>query len=165
MGANFHIAALGLEMASGVKFTHVPFKGAAPTITALLGGHVDAAIVELPSFVPFVEGKKFRILAVGSSKRFPAIPDVPTTREQGVDIDLVGAWYVWMAPKGVPKDRIKILHDAFKAAMESKEYRAFYEKEGGDVRYMGPDALPAFIEQQDKALKKIIDYSGFKEIN
>jgi tripartite-type tricarboxylate transporter receptor subunit TctC len=68
LGANYHVSALGIEMVTGVKFTHVPFKGAGPSITALLGGHVDAAVAELPSLLPYVEGKKFRLLVVGSDE-------------------------------------------------------------------------------------------------
>ena len=164
MGANYHVSALGIEMVTGVKLTHVPFKGAGPSITALLGGHVDSAVSELPTLLPYVEGKKFRLLVVGSPERNPAVPDIPTMKEEGYEQILIGAWYVWSAPKGVPKDRFQKLHDAFKAAMEAPEYRELYRKLGGVARYMGPQELPAFYEQEDRALKKIIDFSGFKPI-
>jgi tripartite-type tricarboxylate transporter receptor subunit TctC len=164
LGANYHVSALGIEMVTGVKFTHVPFKGAGPSITALLGGHVDAAVAELPSLLPYVEGKKFRLLVVGSDERNFSIPDVPCMREEGYEQIFVGAWYIWSTPKGVPKERFQKLHDAFKAAMEAKEYKELYRKLGGVVKYMGPQELPAFLEQEDRRLKKIIDFSGFKPI-
>ncbi len=164
MGANYHVSALGIEMVTGVKLTHVPFKGAGPSMTALLGGHVDSAVSELPTLIPYVEGKKFRLLVVGAPERNFAVPDVPIMKEEGYEQVLVGAWYVWSVPKGVPKDRLQKLHDAFKAAMEAPEYRALYRKLGGVVRYMAPQQLPSFYEQEDKVLKKIIDYSGFKPI-
>jgi tripartite-type tricarboxylate transporter receptor subunit TctC len=85
-------------------------------------------------------------------------------KEEGYEQILIGAWYVWSVPKGVPKDRFQRLHDAFKAAMEAPEYRELYRKLGGVARYMGPQELPAFYEQEDKKLKKLIDYSGFKPI-
>lgn len=165
IGANYHVSALGIEMVTGAKLTHVPFKGAGPSMTALMGGHVDSAVSELPTLIPYVEGKKFRLLVVGAPERNFAVPDVPIMKEEGYDQVLVGAWYVWSAPKGVPKDRLQKLHDAFKAAMEAPEYRALYRKLGGVVRYMGPQQLPAFYEQEDKVLKKIIDFSGFKPID
>jgi len=164
LGANYHVSALGIEMVTGVKFTHVPFKGAGPSITALLGGHVDAAVAELPSLLPYVEGKKFRLLVVGSEERNFSVPDVPCMREEGYEQIFVGAWYIWSAPQGVPKERFQKLHDAFKAAMEAKEYKELYRKLGGVVRYMGPQELPAFLDQEDRRLKKIIDFSGFKPI-
>ncbi len=162
LGANYHVSALGIEMVTGVKFTHVPFKGAGPSMTALLGGHVDAAVSELPTLLPYVEGKKFRLLVVGSEERNFAVPDVPCMKEEGYEQIFVGAWYIWSVPKGVPKERVQKLHDAFKAAMEAKEYKELYRKLGGVVRYLPPPELPAFYEQEDKKLKRLIDYSGFK---
>lgn len=164
LGANYHVSALGIEMVTGVKFTHVPFKGAGPSMTALLGGHVDAAVSELPTLLPYVEGKKFRLLVVGSDERNFAIPDVPCMKEEGYEQIFVGAWYIWSVPKGVPKERVQKLHDAFKAAMEAKEYKELYRKLGGVVRYLPPPELPAFYAQEDKKLKRLIDYSGFKPI-
>ena len=164
MGANYHVSALGIEMVTGVKLTHVPFKGAGPSMTALLGGHVDSAVAELPTLLPYVEGKKFRLLVVGSPERNFAVPDVPIMKEEGYEQILIGAWYVWSVPKGVPKDRFQKLHDAFKAAMEAPEYRQLYRKLGGVARYMSPQELPAFYEQEDRKLKRLIDYSGFKPI-
>jgi tripartite-type tricarboxylate transporter receptor subunit TctC len=164
LGANYHVSALGIEMVTGVKLTHVPFKGAGPSVTALMGGHVDSLVAELPTLLPYVEGKKFRLLVVGSPERNFAVPDVPIMQEEGYEQILIGAWYVWSAPKGVPKDRFQKLHDAFKAAMEAPEYRELYRKLGGVARYMGPQELPAFYEQEDRKLKKLIDYSGFKPI-
>ena len=164
LGANYHVSALGIEMVTGVKLTHVPFKGAGPSVTALMGGHVDSLVAELPTLLPYVEGKKFRLLVVGAPERNFAVPDVPIMQEEGYEQILIGAWYVWSVPKGVPKDRFQKLHDAFKVAMEAPEYRELYRKLGGVARYMGPQELPAFYEQEDKKLKKLIDYSGFKPI-
>ncbi len=165
MGANYHISILGIEMVTGVKFTHIPFKGSGPTITALLGGHVDGTVAEISSLLPFVQAKKFRFLVIGSEERNFAVPDVPSIKEEGYEQILIGPWYAYVVAKGTPQDRIKILHDGFKVAMDSKEYNDHYKKLGGVVKYMGPQALSPFLEQQDKYLKKIIDYSGFKPID
>ena len=162
VGANYHTSALGIEMVTGAKFTHVPFKGAGPLMTGLLGGHVDAAFAELPTVLPLVQANKLRVLLVGATERNFAIPDVPCITEEGYEQVTVGAWYLWVVPNGVPADRKKKLHDAFKAGMESKEYKEYYKKQGGLVRYMPPEQLPAFLEKEDKQLKKIIDFSGIK---
>jgi tripartite-type tricarboxylate transporter receptor subunit TctC len=159
--AMYHIGNVGIEMATGVKFTHVPYKGSGPCVTALLGGHVDGSLIEISTLLPYVEAKKFRILAVSSEKRNFALPDVPTFKEYGFDLD-VGTWYGYVVPKGTPKERIKVLHDAFKVAMESEDFKAFYKKQGGVVEYMGPEGLGSYLEQQDKLWKKIIDFGGFK---
>jgi tripartite-type tricarboxylate transporter receptor subunit TctC len=159
--AMYHIGNVGIEMATGVKFTHVPYKGSGPCVTALLGGHVDGSLIEISTLLPYVEAKKFRILAVSSAERNFALPDVPAFKEFGFDLD-VGTWYGYVVPKGTPKERIKILHDAFKKAMDSEEFKAFYKKQGGVVEYKNPEGLAAYFDQQDKLWKKIIDYGGFK---
>jgi len=164
LGANYHVSSLGIEMVAGVKFTHVPFKGTGPTVTALLGGHVDSLVAEISTLLPFVEGKKFRMLVVGSSERNPAAADVPTMKEAGYEQILIGPWYAWVVPKGVSRDQVKKLHNAFKAAMDAPKYREYYRKLGGLVKYMGPEDLPGFLKKQDADLKRILDFSGFKPI-
>jgi tripartite-type tricarboxylate transporter receptor subunit TctC len=160
-----HIGTLGIEVTAGVKFTHVPFKGTAPAITALLGGHVDGTLSEISTTIPYIQAKKFRVLALSSPTRNFALPDVPTFKEYfGIDLD-VGGWYGYVVPKGTPKDRIKILHDAFKVAMDSEEFKAFYKKQGGVVEYMDPKNLQAFLNEQDRLWKSIIDLSGFKPVD
>jgi tripartite-type tricarboxylate transporter receptor subunit TctC len=163
-GAMNHIGLIGIEMVTGVKFTFLPYKGSAPCATALVGGHVDGTMIEISTLLPFVQAKKIRILAVSSSKRSPILPDVPTFQEHGFDLD-VGTWYGYSVPKGTPKDRIKVLHDAFKVGMETKEFKDIYQKQGGIVEYRGPDGLTAHFENQDRLWKKIIDFGGFKPEN
>ena len=159
--AMYHIGIVGIEMAMGVKFTHVPFKGTGPCITALLGGHVDGSLNEISTLLPYVESKKFRILAVCSPARSPAVPDAPTFKEFGFDLD-VGTWYAYVAAKGTPQDRLKKLQDAFQAAVEAKEFKSLYQKQGGSAIFKGPEALMAYFKDQDLLWKKIIDFGKFK---
>jgi tripartite-type tricarboxylate transporter receptor subunit TctC len=159
--AMYHIGIVGIEMAMGVKFTHVPFKGTGPCITALMGGHVDGSLNEISTLLPYVESKKFRILAVCSPSRSPAVPDAPTFKEFGFDLD-VGTWYAYVAAKGTPKDRLKKLQDAFRAGVESNEFKSLYQKQGGMAMFKGPEALVAYFKDQDLLWKKIIDFGEFK---
>ena len=159
--AMYHIGIVGIEMAMGVKFTHVPFKGTGPCITALMGGHVDGSLNEISTLLPYVESKKFRILAVCSPNRSPAVPDVPTFKEFGFDLD-VGTWYAYVAAKGTPQDRLKKLQDAFRAGVESSEFKSLYQKQGGMAMFKGPEALVAYFKEQDRLWKKIIEFGEFK---
>ncbi len=163
-GTMYHIGNIGIEMALGVKFTHVPYKGSGPCITALMGGHIDGSLVEISTALPYVEANKLRTLAVSSAKRSFVLPNVPTFKETGFDLD-VGTWYGYAVPRGTPTDRVKILHDAFKAAMNSDEFKNFYRKQGGDLDYLGPEGFAAFLVDQHNLWKKIIDFSGFKPID
>jgi tripartite-type tricarboxylate transporter receptor subunit TctC len=159
--AMYHIGIVGIEMAMGVKFTHVPFKGTGPCITALMGGHVDGSLNEISTLLPYVESKKFRILAVCSPSRSPAVPDAPTFKEFGFDLD-VGTWYAYVAAKGTPQDRLKKLQEAFRAGVESNEFKSLYQKQGGMAMFKGPEALVAYFKEQDRLWKKIIEFGEFK---
>ncbi len=159
--AMFHVGIVGMEMALGLKFTHIPHKGTGPVITALLGGHVDAGLNEISSLIPYVEAKKLRILAVSSAQRSNALPDVPTFKENGFDLD-VGTWYGYMVPKKTPPERIRLLHNAFKSAVDSDEFKTLWKKQGGILDYMGPEKFASFLKDQDRLWKKIIDFGGFK---
>jgi tripartite-type tricarboxylate transporter receptor subunit TctC len=159
--AMYHIGIVGIEMAMGVKFTHVPFKGTGPCITALMGGHVDGSLNEISTLLPYVESKKFRILAVCSPNRSPAVPDAPTFKEFGFDLD-VGTWYAYVAAKGTPKDRLLKLQEAFRAGVESNEFKTLYQKQGGMAMFKNPEALVAYFKDQDRLWKKIIEFGEFK---
>jgi tripartite-type tricarboxylate transporter receptor subunit TctC len=159
--AMFHVGIVGMEMALGLKFTHVPFKGTGPVVTALLGGHVDAGLNEISSLIPYVEARKLRILAVSSAQRSSALPDVPTFKENGFDLD-VGTWYGYMVPQKTPKERVRLLQNALKTAADSDEFKALWKKQGGILDTMGPERFASFLGDQDKLWKKIIDFGGFK---
>jgi tripartite-type tricarboxylate transporter receptor subunit TctC len=159
--AMYHIGIVGIEMAMGVKFTHVPFKGTGPCITALLGGHVDGSLNEISTLLPYVESKKFRVLAVSSQARSPVLPDVPTFREFGFDLD-VGTWYAYVSAKGTPKDRLQKLQEAFRAAVQSNEFKSLYQKQGGVTEFKGPEALVAYFREQDRLWKRIIEFGNFR---
>lgn len=160
-GAMYHIGILGIEMATGVKFTHVPFKGSGPCITAMLGGHADGSLIEISTILPHIQANKLKALAVSSTSRNFALPSVPTFKEYGFELD-VGTWYGYAVPKGTPPDRVKALQDAFKEAVGKEDFKSPYQKQGGVVEYMGPAEMSGFLAQQDQLWKRILDYSGFK---
>jgi tripartite-type tricarboxylate transporter receptor subunit TctC len=164
IGAMTHIGTTGVEMSTGVKLTHMPFKGSGPVMTALVGGHVHGAVVEISTLYPFVEAKKIRVLVVSSQERSAVLPDVPTFSEHGFDLD-IGTWVTFFVPKGTPKNRIQALHEALKVAMESPEHRDHYKQQGGIIRYMNLEETAAWVDGQNKLWKKIIDFGGFKPMD
>ncbi|MBO1113290.1 Bug family tripartite tricarboxylate transporter substrate binding protein [Bordetella petrii] len=96
---------------SGVKFSHVPYRGAGPATADLLSGQVQVLFANLPNVLPYIEPGKVRVLAIASDQRSPAIPDVPTLAEAGVKDAVVESWYGVMAPAGTPSDVIRKLQD------------------------------------------------------
>ena len=106
---------------SGVQFTHVPYKGSAETLQAVMAGQIDAA-AETTAWVPLVKSGKLRLIAVWGNSRLPGFPDVPTLKEQGFNLEQVSR-IALVAPKGTDPAIVAKLHDAFKKAMEQPEYR------------------------------------------
>ena len=104
LGTTMNIALEMLNKAAGVKITHVPYRGAAPAITDLLGGHIDTLNADLPVLLPLVKAGKVKALAVFSPERTPLLPDLPTTKEAGFPGMIMENWYGLLFPAGTPKD-------------------------------------------------------------
>jgi len=121
-GGGVHLIAMAFEKAMGVKFNHIPFSGGGPSVTALLGGHINAVSVSPPEGISQVQAGKLRIIALFSETRFDMFPNIPTCKEQGVNFAM-GQWRGLAAPKGTPPAVIQKLHDAFKKGMEDAGFK------------------------------------------
>ena len=139
-GGGVHLVALAFEKAAGVKFNHIPFSGGGPSITAILGGHINVVSVSPPEGIEHVKAGKLRIIALFAEKRFAMFPEVPTAKEQGVNF-VMGMWRGLAAPKGTPTNVIKILHDAFKKGMEDPAFKKNAEDMAVLLRYQNPQAF------------------------
>lgn len=149
-----------IEQAAGVQFNIISFKGAAgPGVTALAGGHVDAAIATPLETKAMRVAGQVRMLGVMSEQRLTNEPSIPTCREQGFDI-VSATNRVLLAPKGTPADRIGILHNAFKAAVESPEYAKFVDSQASAKIYMTAAQTKDFLAKQDQMFKGIIEKAG-----
>ena len=137
-GGGVHLVALAFERTAGVKFNHIPFSGGGPSVTAILGGHVNAVSVSPPEGISQVQAGKLKIIALFANKRLEMFPDVPTVKEQGVDFAM-GMWRGLAAPQGTPPDVIKKLHDAFKKGMEDPALIKNAKDMSVNLSYMGPD--------------------------
>ena len=112
-GSPMHVVAEWLNRSAGVKLSHVPYRGVGPSVTDVLGGHVNTAWVTLgPVMQHFAPGKLIP-LAVADAKRSPLAPNLPTLLEQGYKDVVVGAWNGFFAPKGTPADVVRILNSHF----------------------------------------------------
>jgi tripartite-type tricarboxylate transporter receptor subunit TctC len=152
-GSIWHIAALSLEKAAGIKLVHVPFDGAAPAVAALLGGHITAVTVSPTEVKAGVESGQLRILAVMSDERTPLFPDVPTMKELGYDVS-IAAWGGLALPKGVDPEVYKTLADAFKKAYDSETFQKFLLDRG---------MTPAYLDGQKFKEFAIAQYNMFME--
>ena len=111
-GTISHLTGVLLEQRSGFKTTHVPFRGAAPALSAMLGGHVDGMWVMLAPAVPHLHSGKLKAVVVTAAERDPELPAVPTTAESGVNDFQVENWQALFAPAGTPKPIVEKIRQA-----------------------------------------------------
>ena len=139
-GTSSHLNLEEFMHVTGMKLTHVPYRGWGESSPALLGGHVDALVAQPGEAKPMVDGNRMRALVVFQNSRHPAFPDTPTAKELGWNV-ANGVWFLLMAPKGTPAPIIRYLHDAAKAAIEEKKFADAMEQRGVDVDYRPGDQL------------------------
>ncbi len=116
-GSMPHLALELYQAAAGVKFLHVPYRGAAPALTDLLGGQVQGMFADAPVLLPHIQAGKVRPIGAASAARNPVLPDVPTLAEQGFADTVADNWYGLLAPARVPAPILTKLHDALVAAL------------------------------------------------
>ncbi len=150
-----HLGAELFARAQGLKFRHVPFKGGGPCLSNLVGGHVDFTTQFTITTIPLAQGSKVRILAAQSAKRVKAIPDVPTLKELGMNVENY-MWVGLVAPKKTPAPVVEKLRGMMDKAVKDKSFVEAIEKLGGEVHYMNGDELAKFWEQESKDHRKLL---------
>jgi tripartite-type tricarboxylate transporter receptor subunit TctC len=161
IGSHTHISLAALVRASGVDVNEVPF-GAAQVVPSLLGGHVDA-VVQLPAALsaPVKQGQ-VRLLAALIPNRDPALPDVPTAREQGIDVSLE-AWRGIAVPRGTPRAVIASLEGAIRRTVESSEFRRGSENLGVRPAFMPAEEFSELVAKEDASLSRLMQLIGLKK--
>lgn len=154
-GGGVHLVALAFEKAVGVKFNHIPFSGGGPSVTALLGGHINAVSVSPPEGISQVQAGKLKIIALFSDKRLEMFPNVPTAKEQGINFAM-GMWRGLVAPKGTPPDAIGKLHNAFKKAMDDPMFKKNAKDMSVELHYLGPEAFGKLMAHDDEFYGKLV---------
>ena len=154
-GGGVHLIALAFEKAAGVKFNHIPFAGGGPSVTALLGGHVNAVSVSPPEGIPHVRAGKLRIIALFSEQRMPDFPNVATVREQGVNFAM-GQWRGLAAPKGTPPEAIRVLHEAFRKGMDDPAFVKNAADMSVALAYVGPAEFGKLMAADDERYAKLV---------
>lgn len=116
-GSGTHLVAELLQRGAGIQLTHVPFKGAGPSIAAVVAGEIQASFTSMPAALPFVQSGRLRPVGVSSAKRNPAQPDVPTFQESGIPGLTLFHWFGVLAPAGLPKPVLAKLNQQIAAAV------------------------------------------------
>ena len=161
VGGAAHLGLLVFERASGADVNYIPAAGGAGTLTQVLGGHVQGGITTLSALVPYVRENDLRILASFGAERNAVAPDVPTAREQGVDMQW-GAIRGMAAPAGLPEDVRDKLASALEATMNDPEFLALAEKQGIPLEYITGDEFLEVVEQDVERLDQIWEETPWK---
>jgi tripartite-type tricarboxylate transporter receptor subunit TctC len=161
-GSVAHIAMEQVQDAGGFKMQHVPYKGSAPALTDLMGGHLDLAGTSLASALPFLKGGKVRALAVTSMKRSAALPDVPSLAELGYPNFNMVEWYGVFGPAGLSPAVTERLNAAINAVLQRPEVRAAIIAQGQDPKTTSQAAFAALVKADNQTSQAVIAKAGIK---
>ena len=158
-GTSLHLSAELFKRRSETFITHVPYRGAAAAITALLSGEVDMMFDNLPSAIGQIQAGKLRALAVTTAQRSTALPDVPTLAEAGMDGFNVSAWFGVAAPAGLPAPVATRLADALQKIVQQPEVAAAMQRQGADPAFMDAASAAAALNADAAQWKQVAAFA------
>jgi tripartite-type tricarboxylate transporter receptor subunit TctC len=161
-GTVAHLSGVILQNQVGIKWTLVPYRGAAQAATDLIGGQVQLYISSVPTLIGHVRGGKMRALAVTSLRRVDDIPEVPTVAESGVRGFDTGTWFGFVAPAGTPKEIVTRLNAEIAKATQATDVRKKLSDQGADVMGGSPDQFAALIRSEIARWAPVVKESGAK---
>jgi len=162
VGTTTHLAPELLMSLAKIKMVHVPYKGSGQALVGLIGGETDLLIMAVPAAAGQIHAGKVRALAVLSAQRSPVLPDVPTTKEAGVDNFEVPIWYGILAPAATPRDIITRLNTELNKALSSPEMKERLAGVGIEPLTDTPEQFASFIRSETARFHKVIKDAGIK---
>ncbi len=164
-GSITHLAGELLKAEAKIDIVHVPYKGAAPAVTDLVGGQVQMGIFDVPILLSHIRAGKLKALAITSAKRAETLPDVPTTAEMKYPNVNSDNWYGLIMPSATPAAIQKRVHAAATTALKSATVSGQFAKVGGVASPSSPQEYAQFVESEQAKWGKIVKAIGFKEEN
>jgi tripartite-type tricarboxylate transporter receptor subunit TctC len=161
-GTTPHLSGVLFAERTGVNAVHVPFKGAAQTIPAMLSGDVTFAVDNLASYIAQIESGAMRALAVTSAQRWPTLPNVPTMAEAGVKDFVVTSWAAYVVPSGTPRAVIDRLSAAHKEVAAEEAMQKRFLAAGARLLASTPEEALAFARKERKMWQEMVRISGVK---
>ncbi len=161
-GTTPHLSGVLFEARAGVKAVHVPFRGAAQTIPAMLSGDVNFAVDNLASYISQIEAGTMRPLAVTSAQRWPTLPNVPTMAEAGVKDFVVTSWSAYVVPKATPRAMVDRLSAAQKEFAADAALQKRFLAAGARLLSSTPEEAAAFAAKETKMWQEVVRLAGLK---
>ena len=160
IGTSGHLAAELLGSLAGVKFTHVPYKGGGPAVTATIAGEVQFMVETAGSIVPHVKSGRLRALGTTGPKRTPSMPDAPTISEAGLKDYVYSTWYGLWAPAGTPPAIVAKLSQSVRKVLAQDDTRAAFANAGVDPETSTPERFAEVVRGDVSKWTRIIKEAG-----
>jgi tripartite-type tricarboxylate transporter receptor subunit TctC len=159
-GTSVHLSAELLKYYAKVNIVHVPYRGAAAAMTALIAGDVDMLVDSVPPSLPHIRGGKVRALAVTTAARVPQLPEVPTMIESGFPGFEISGWSGVVTTGGTPPEIVAKLEAEIRRALENPQTAAAYEKAGLTLHFLGAKEFGAFWDKEIEKFAIAVKFSG-----
>ena len=160
VGTTVHLSAALFEYMTGVKWTHIPYKGAGPALIEMLGGQFSLYFGNMPSVIGYARQGKLRAIAVTGSKRSQAAMDIPTVAESGIPGYEVTTWYGTAAPAKTPREIVDRLNSEILRALKSPDMQARFKDYGADPIGNTPEQATAYVQNEINKWGKVIRAAG-----
>ena len=162
VGTTPHLAGELFRVRNSLTAVHIPYRGAAQSMPALIAGDTDFAIDNIASYTPLIKAGKVRALAVTASERWPTMPDVPTMAEAGVRDFIITSWGAFVVPKGTPAAIVGKLSSAVQAIASEPAMQQRFLETGARAVSSSPQETAAFAERERVKWKEVVQISGAK---
>jgi tripartite-type tricarboxylate transporter receptor subunit TctC len=159
VGTSPHMSGELLEAMTGIKLTHVAYRGSAPATVDLLGGQIPVMFDNLPGAIQNIKAGKVRALGVTTAKRVSQLPDVPTIAETVPGYE-VSVWYGISGPKGIPTEIVTKLNTAVNAVLANPKLQARFHELGGEVMPMSPAEFGKLVADETAKWAKVVKFAG-----
>jgi tripartite-type tricarboxylate transporter receptor subunit TctC len=164
IGGSNHMAGELLKVMAGINIVHVPYKGNTPALADAVGGHVEMIISGVPALLPHIKSGRLRALAIGSLKRFVAIPEVPTFGEAGLPGYQSTNWFGLMAPSKTPRPIIARLNGEVDKILASPDLKTRFLTSGLETRGGSPEHFAKFIQEEIERYAKVVKMAKVKQL-
>lgn len=161
-GGPTHLAAELFSSMTGVKLTHIPYKGSGPAVTDLLGGHVDIGWTSPLAVIPHINSGRLKAIAISGDNRVPSLPNVPTFTESGLTGFEMRFWYGLLAPAATPRDVLNRLSAEVAKILATADMKEKLAAQGADPFISNPDQFGAVMRADNARYGKVIREAGIK---
>src|SRR5688572_23887750 len=162
VGSSNHLALVLFNMMSGANVSHVPYKGAAPAVTDVMGGHVAMTFVPIAAALPPVRAGKLRPLGVTAAKRSTELPNVPTIGEAGVPGYDASGWNALLAPRATPREIVLKVNAAVTESLGAPKVKEILASSGAEAAATSPEGLARFLQAEIAKWGKVVKAAGIK---